>query len=38
MRDERSFYYEYVRNGIWTARDENMSEIENKTVASRKVC
>jgi hypothetical protein len=32
--DERWFYYEYVRDRIWTAGDENTSEVENRTTAS----
>jgi histone-lysine N-methyltransferase SETMAR len=34
--DESWFYHEYVRDRIWTARDENTPEVENRTVASRK--
>jgi hypothetical protein len=35
-RDETWFYYEYVRDLIWTARDENTPEVENRTIASTK--
>jgi hypothetical protein len=36
--DENRFCYEYVRDQIWTARDEGTPEVENRTVASRKAC
>jgi hypothetical protein len=35
-REESWFYYEYIRDGIWTAQDENTPEVENRTVAPRK--
>jgi histone-lysine N-methyltransferase SETMAR len=34
--DESWFYYECLRDRIWTARDENTPEVENKTIASTK--
>jgi hypothetical protein len=34
--DESWFYYKYVRDRIETARDENMPEAENGTIASTK--
>jgi hypothetical protein len=30
------FCYEYIRDRIWTARDENMPEVENRTIPSTK--
>jgi hypothetical protein len=35
--DESWFYGEYGRDQTWTARDENTTEVENMTAASRKV-
>jgi hypothetical protein len=35
--DESWFYYEYVRDRIWTAWDENTPEVENRTIASTKI-
>jgi hypothetical protein len=32
--DESWFYYEYGRDRIWAARDENMPEVENKITNS----
>jgi hypothetical protein len=34
--DEPWLHHEYVRDRTWTAWDENGSEVENRTVASRK--
>jgi hypothetical protein len=34
--DEIWFYYEYVRERIWAARDENTPEVENRIIISRK--
>jgi hypothetical protein len=34
--DESWFYYEYARDGIWTAQDDNTSEVENGIIPSRK--
>jgi hypothetical protein len=34
--DDSWFYYEYVRDRIRTARDENTPEVENRTIASTK--
>jgi hypothetical protein len=34
--NESWFYYEYVQDRIWTARDENTPEVENRTIASAK--
>jgi hypothetical protein len=34
--DESWFYREYVRDRIWTTRDENPPERTNRTIASRK--
>jgi hypothetical protein len=34
--EESWFYYEYVRDRIWTARDENTPDVENRTIASTK--
>jgi hypothetical protein len=31
--DENWFYYEYVRDRTWTARDENTHEVENRPLA-----
>jgi hypothetical protein len=36
MGEEGWFYYEYVRDRIWTAWDENPPEVENRTIASTK--
>jgi hypothetical protein len=30
------FYYEYLRDRIWTARDDNTPEVEKRTISSRK--
>jgi hypothetical protein len=34
--DESWFYCGYVRDRIWTARDENTHEVENRTITSKK--
>jgi transposase len=34
--DESWFYSEYVRTWIWTASDENVPEVANRTIATRK--
>jgi hypothetical protein len=34
--DESWFYHEYVREGIWTAMDDNAPEVANRTIASQK--
>jgi hypothetical protein len=36
MRDKSQFYYEYVRNRIWTARDENAPEVADRTMRPEK--
>jgi hypothetical protein len=35
--DKSQFYDERVQDRIWIARDENMLEVENKTVAPRQI-
>jgi hypothetical protein len=34
--EESWFYYEYVRDRIWAARDDNTPEVEKMTIPSRK--
>jgi hypothetical protein len=37
MGDESRFSSEYVRDQIWTARDENARDIKTRIVVSRKI-
>jgi hypothetical protein len=34
--DESWFYYEYVRERLWTARNDKRHQVENRIIPSRK--